>query len=150
MYCSRRRGLTPFETLFIAALIAAVVLIVGWRLLGDSAHDARRLTINRVETLIAALEAYAIDNGGVFPTTDQGLQALLVKPEGPGAPVRWQGPYVEDAELFSDAWGAPLQYVSPIPGSIPYHLWSSGADRAQGGQGADADIKSWDRPSMVP
>ncbi|HCA46685.1 MAG TPA: type II secretion system protein GspG [Armatimonadetes bacterium] len=150
MYRSRRRGLTPLETLLIAALIAAFVLTVSWRLLGDSDHDARRLTIGRVETLMTALERYAIDNSGVFPTTDQGLSALLARPKGPGAPVRWDGPYVEDAEIFNDAWGAPLQYVAPVPGSIPYHLWSSGADRAQGGQGADADIKSWDRPSMVP
>ncbi len=150
MFRSHRRGLTPSETLLIAAIVAAFALIVVWRLVGDPSQDARRLTINRVETIMDALERYAIDNGGVFPTTDQGLQVLVTKPSGAAAPVRWNGPYIEGSEALTDAWGAPLQYVSPVAGGDVYHLWSSGADRAQGGKGADADIKSWDRPSMVP
>ena len=150
MFRSQRRGLTPSETLLIAAVVAGFALILAWRLLGDPSQDARRLTISRVEAVMAALERYAIDNGGVFPTTDQGLKVLVAQPTGEDAPVRWKGPYIEDPDVLTDAWGAPLQYVSPIEGDDAYHLWSSGADQAQGGQGADADIHSWDRPSMVP
>lgn len=147
---SRRRGLTPSETLIIAAIVAAFALMVAWRLVGDPSREGRELTIARVAAVIDALDRYAIDNGGVFPTTEQGLVALIQKPTGPDAPLRWNGPYVESREMLVDGWGAPLQYVSPVAGDDPYHLWSNGADRAQGGQGADADIQSWDRSSMVP
>jgi len=150
MFRSHRRGLSPSETLIVAAIVAAFALMVSWRFVGDPSSEARTTTIDRVETVMAALERYAIDNGGVFPTTDQGLEALITRPGGDGAPVRWHGPYVEDSEAFVDAWAAPLQYVSPIAGDDPYHLWSSGADRAEGGEGADADIESWDRSSMLP
>jgi general secretion pathway protein G len=150
MFRSRRRGLSPSETLIVAAIVAAFALMLSWRFLGDPEQDARALTIDRVKTVMAALERYAIDNGGTFPTTDQGLEALASRPAGDDAPVRWNGPYIEDTEVFVDAWGAPLHYVSPVKGSDAYHLWSSGADRAEGGEGADADIESWDRSSMVP
>lgn len=150
MFRSRRRGLTPSETLIVAAVVAAFALMVSWRFVGDPEQEARTVTIDRVQTVKAALERYAIDNGGVFPATDQGLEALIARPGGGDAPVRWNGPYVDDPEVFVDAWGAPLHYVSPVEGDTPYHLWSSGADRAEGGEGADADIESWDRSSMVP
>lgn len=150
MHRSRRRGLTPAETLIVAAILAAFALMIARRYVGDPAQEARRQTIERVATVSEALELYAIDNGGVFPTTDQGLEALLTEPTGDDAPVRWRGPYLEDPEALNDAWGAPLHYVSPAAGGDPYHLWSSGADRAQGGDGANADIESWDRSTLVP
>lgn len=150
MFRSHRRGLSPSETLIIAAMLAAFALIVAWRMVGDPSQDARVVTINRVEALVGALERYAIDSGGVFPTTDEGLEVLVTRPTDDDASVRWNGPYIDDRETLLDGWGAPLQYVSPTVGGDPYHLWSSGADRAQGGQGADADIKSWDRPTLVP
>lgn len=150
MFRSNRRGLSPAETLIIAAIVAAFALMIAWRFVGDPSRDARTATIERVETLVDALEAYAIDNGGIFPTTDQGLEALVTRPSGEDAPVRWKGPYVDDPQSFVDGWGVPLHYVSPVSGDAPYHLWSNGADQAEGGEGASADIKSWDRSSMVP
>ncbi|MFW6156963.1 MAG: type II secretion system major pseudopilin GspG [Armatimonadota bacterium] len=150
MYRSHRRGLTPSETLIVAAIAAGFALMVAWRFVGDPLREARAVTVNRVKTVMAALERYAIDNAGVFPSTDQGLEALVQKPDGEDAPARWNGPYVEDPDVLIDAWGAPLHYVSPVADQEPYHLWSSGADRAQGGEGADADIKSWDRSTLLP
>ncbi|MFO8079133.1 MAG: type II secretion system major pseudopilin GspG [Armatimonadota bacterium] len=150
MFRSHRGGLTPSETLITAAILAAFALMLASRFVGDPQQEAREVTIERVETVMDALDRYAIDSGGVFPTTDQGLNALIERPEAGGANARWKGPYVEDREVFIDAWGAPLHYVSPVSGDEPYHLWSSGADRAEGGEGADADIKSWHRPTMVP
>ncbi|MGI5817563.1 MAG: type II secretion system major pseudopilin GspG [Armatimonadota bacterium] len=150
MFRSSRRGLTPAETLIVAAIVAIFALIISWRFVGEPSLEARTLTINRVEAVMEALERYAIDSGGVFPTTDEGLDALVTRPTDGDAPPRWSGPYVEDPALLMDAWGAPLKYVSPVAGGRPYHLWSNGADRAEGGEGANADIKSWDRSSMVP
>jgi general secretion pathway protein G len=124
--------------------------MISWRFVGDPHEEARETTIERVATVSEALDLYAIDHGGAFPTTEQGLEVLVVKPTDEAAAARWRGPYIEDPELLIDAWGAPLHYVSPVSGDAPYHLWSSGADRAEGGEGADADIESWDRSTMVP
>jgi len=149
MFRSHRRGLTPLETLIIAAVVAAFALMLSWRFVGDPQEDARKVTLERVQMVMDGLERYAIDHGGVFPTTDEGLQVLVENPDGE-QPSRWNGPYVEGTDCFTDGWQAPLQYVSPVAGDEAYHLWSSGADRAEGGEGADADIESWDRSSMVP
>jgi general secretion pathway protein G len=150
MFRSHRRGLTPSETLIIAAILAAFALMLASKYVGDPQQEARKITIDRVQSVMDALDRYAIDSGGVFPTTDEGLTALVERPDGSGVNARWNGPYVEDREVFVDAWGAPLHYVSPVNGDEAYHLWSSGADRAEGGEGADADIKSWHRSTMVP
>ncbi|NLO08179.1 MAG: type II secretion system major pseudopilin GspG [candidate division WS1 bacterium] len=150
MIRSNRRGLTPTETLLVAALVAAFALIVASRFVADPTHEARELTIVRVQTVMDALERYAIDNAGVFPTTDQGLNALVVKPQQPPLPIRWPGPYIDDPKMLEDAWGMPLQYVSPGAGNRPYVLWSNGADRAEKGEGEDADIQSWDRSTQIP
>ncbi len=150
MYRSHRRGLTPLETLIIAAVVAILALMLSWRFVGDPQQEARETTIARVQTVMDGLQRYAIDHGGVFPTTDEGLEALLRNPGDQDTPSRWNGPYVDNPEVFKDAWQAPLHYVSPAASDEPYHLWSSGADRAEGGEGADADIESWDRSSMVP
>jgi general secretion pathway protein G len=149
MYCSHRRGLAPAETLIIAAVVAVLALMVSSRFVGEPQQESREITIHRVQTVMDGLERYAIDHGGVFPTTDEGLTVLVKKPDADDA-ARWNGPYVEDPQAFTDGWQAPLHYVSPVDGDEPYHLWSSGADRAEGGEGADADIESWDRSSMVP
>jgi general secretion pathway protein G len=147
---SNRRGLTSSETLVIAAIVATCALLISWYFVGAPDSDSRETTIQRVKTVSAALEKYAIDNGGVFPTTQQGLEALVVQPSDEDRQVRWRGPYIDDPETLTDAWGAPLHYVSPVPDQTPYHQWSSGADRAEGGDGADADIQSWDRSTMTP
>ncbi len=150
MHRSHRSGLTPTETLIIAAIVAAFALMLARRFVGDPQHEAHVRTVERVRTVMQALERYAIDNAGNFPTTDQGLDALVSRPTGEDAPIRWQGPYVEDEQMLVDGWDKPLHYVSPVDGDQPYHLWSSGADFTQGGDGANADIESWDRSTLVP
>lgn len=142
--------MTPSETLIIAALIAAFALVLAWRFASDPVEQERRVTIERMELVMAALESYAIDAGGSFPTTDQGLTALLEPPSDESQAVRWRGPYLDDPTALYDAWGAPLHYVAPEGDEYMYRLWSNGADRAEGGKGADADIQSWNRSTMIP
>jgi type II secretory pathway pseudopilin PulG len=91
MFRSSRRGLTPAETLIVAAIVAIFALIISWRFVGEPSLEARTLTINRVEAVMEALERYAIDSGGVFPTTDEGLDALVTRPTDGDAPPRWSG-----------------------------------------------------------
>ncbi len=150
MYRSRRRGLTPSETLIAAAVVAAFALMLTWRFAGDPEVEARELTIERMRLVMDELEKYAIDNGGVFPTTDQGLNALLQRPTKEPRPIRWRGPYLPDAAVLADAWGSPLIYVAPGDDARPFDLWSNGADRAEGGAGAEADIQSWQPETLIP
>ena len=95
-----------------------------------SGQDQRRITIDRIEMNIAALTNYAIDNGGSFPTGDQGLKALVEKPTTGPLPHNWRGPYVSDKRALRDAWDMPFHYVSPGDKRPEYDLWSNGADRA--------------------
>ncbi len=150
MFRSHRRGLTPSETLLVAAVTVAVVLALFWRFTGDPGVERRRVTIARVNTVMGALEKYAIDNGAVFPTTEQGLRALLVAPDQEPRPVNWRGPYLQDEQALEDGWGVPLQYVSPGNDKRPYDLWSNGADQREGGTDADADVQSWNRTTLIP
>jgi len=145
----RRAGMTPSQTLLALVLIAVIALILAHRFVGTPTQQDRKLTIRRIETVMAGLEKYAIDNGGMFPSTEQGLKALVGCPSRKPMPHNWQGPYVAQADL-TDAWGMPLHYVSPAGDGRVYHLWSNGADRTEGGERTEADIQSWNRPSMCP
>jgi general secretion pathway protein G len=138
------------QTLILAAAITAVTLAIFNRFHGASDQDARRVTIDRMMTLMDGLENYAIDNGGLFPTGDQGLKALRIRPTIEPIPHNWEGPYVDDRLPMTDAWGMPIQYVSPSDKAPNYAMWSHGADMTSGGDGPDADIESWNRNSLVP
>jgi general secretion pathway protein G len=91
--------------------------------------------------LMVALKMYWLDNGR-YPTTGQGLKALVRLPEEGPIPANWkEGGYIESLPL--DPWGNPYQYLSPgIHGEVD--VWSLGADGQPGGAGADADIGSWE------
>ena len=146
----RRRGMSAWHTLILAAVITAVTLAIFNQFHGVADGDARRVTIDRMMTLMDGLENYAIDNGGMFPTSDQGLEALRTCPTVKPIPHNWKGPYVDDRLPVTDAWGMPIQYVSPSDKDSCYAMWSSGADMSSGGDGPDADIESWERDSLVP
>ncbi|HEV7914944.1 MAG TPA: type II secretion system major pseudopilin GspG [Albitalea sp.] len=115
----------------LAALIVPNVL--------DRADDARvtaaRTDVNRV---LQALKLYKLDNQR-YPTTEQGLQALVAKPTAGPIPQNWK-PYVD--KLPNDPWGRPYQYANPgVKGEID--VYSFGADGTIGGEGKDAEIGSW-------
>lgn len=94
-----------------------------------------------VATLEQAVETYRLDNL-VFPTTEQGLQALVAPPVGLAQPERYrQGGYVR--RLPEDPWGNPYQYRQPSAHGGQFDVWSWGADGREGGEGNDADIGNW-------
>jgi len=94
-----------------------------------------------IASLRQALNLYRLDNLR-YPTTEQGLQALVVKPTSEPIPGNWKpGGYIE--RLPSDPWGSPYQYLSPgVRGEVD--IFSLGADSATGGEGNNADIGSWE------
>jgi len=147
-----RRGFTAWETAVIVALLIALVFLLMRLTVTGTPTDQRRLTINRLETIADALAKYAIDNNGQFPTTKQGLAALLDSPTDPPVPYNWRGPYLKNTEVINDAWGQEFAYVTPGPGDPPQpnDLRSLGADGAKGGEAPDADLLYWDRTTLLP
>ena len=147
----RRAGLGTWDLLFLLGLAVCLVAVGYFVLRPTQGSDARSLTVVRLQAVGGALENYAIDNAGSFPTTRQGLRALLERPTGTGAPRNWRGPYLKDPGLLRDAWGQDFHYVAPGGGDPPraFDLWSSGADNQEGGQGTAADVNSWDRATYL-
>ncbi len=148
-----RRGFTAWETVVIVVLLIALAFLLVRLGISGSLADQRRLSIGRLEAVADTLMKYAIDNGGRFPTTEQGLAALLTAPTAEPLPRNWQGPYLADVEMTKDAWGQEFHYVrpgGPADPPRPYDLWSLGRDGVEGGEGPDADILSWERTTLLP
>ena len=137
----RRRiaaGFTLIELMVVLVIIGVLAALIVPNVL-DRADDAR---VTAAKTDIAninqALKLYRLDNQR-YPTAEQGLQALVIKPTSGPIPGNWK-PYLE--KLPNDPWGRPYQYLSPgIRGEVD--VMSFGADGQSGGEGKDADIGSW-------
>jgi general secretion pathway protein G len=90
-----------------------------------------------------ALKRYKLENGH-FPTTTQGLQALVQKPSSPPLPRDWpDGGYLDKPEVPPDPWGNEFIYISPGQHGPDYDMISLGADGVEGGEGFDKDVQSW-------
>jgi general secretion pathway protein G len=137
-----RIGFTLIELLVVIAIIATLAAVVApsiFRNVGDAKRSAAR---SQVESFALALNSYRLDND-VFPSTDQGLEALRTAPVI-GEPARnWRGPYVSKV-IGPDAWGRPWIYASPgRANATSFDLYSLGRDGKVGGEGEDEDITSW-------
>ncbi|HYP82289.1 type II secretion system major pseudopilin GspG [Variovorax sp.] len=132
------RGFTLIELMVVLVIIGVLAALIVPNVI-ERADDAR-VTAARtdVNNLMQALKLYRLDNQR-YPTSEQGLQALLTRPTaGPAAP-NWK-PYVE--KLPKDPWGQSYQYLNPgVQGEID--VFSFGADGQPGGEGRNADIGSW-------
>jgi general secretion pathway protein G len=129
------RGFTLLELLVVVLIIGLLTAIVGPRLSAQIGRSEVTAARAQMDALAKALQAYRIDTGN-YPTTAQGLAALQRAPQGES---RWQGPYLQSA-VPVDPWGAPFQYRNPGTEGRDYDLFSWGGDRAEGGQGRDADV----------
>ncbi len=136
----RTRGFTLIEIMVVVVIMGVLAALVVPRLMGRT-DDARILAAKQdIATLMQALKLYRLDNQR-YPTTEQGLQALVSRPTAAPVPQNWKtGGYLD--RLNKDPWGNPYQYLAPgTRGEID--IFSYGADGKPGGTGIDADIGSW-------
>lgn len=133
----RRAGLTLVEMIVVLAIIAVVAVLIVPNVIGRP--DEARVTVAKTDlkTISTALRVYRLDNGD-YPTTQQGLMALVERPTTPPEPRAWTAEgYLP--ELPTDPWGNPYVYRSPGEGR-PYDLMSYGKDGEEGGEDLDADL----------
>lgn len=155
-------GFTLIEILVVItviAILAGLVTPMVFRNVGDAKVAAARA---QIETFGLALDTYYLHNDQ-YPTTEQGLQALVTAPVVPSfqpsavpsfprsnvppSPRNWRGPYLKKG-IPPDPWGNPYQYLSPgTANPASYDLQSYGRDGKPGGIGDDADLSSWELPS---
>jgi general secretion pathway protein G len=138
----RQGGFTLVEIMVVVVIIGILGMLVVPKLLGRTGEARVTAARTDIATLMQALKLYKLDNQR-YPTTEQGLQALVQKPTtGPAAGGWKEGGYVE--KLPKDPWGNNYQYLQPgLHGEVD--VFSLGADGQPGGTGEDTDVGSWDK-----
>lgn len=133
------RGFTLIEVMVVIVILSVLAALIVPRIMSRP-DEARAVAAKQdVAQVLQALKLYRLDNFR-YPSTQQGLQALVVKPTQEPVPQRWQS-YLD--KLPKDPWGNPYQYLSPgIKGEVD--VFSLGADGKPGGDGVDSDVGSWD------
>jgi general secretion pathway protein G len=137
------RGFTLIELLVVVVIIGLLAGLVAPRYFGQVGKSNTNIARAQIEQLGKALDTYRLDIG-VYPTTEQGLQALVAKPDGVD---RWQGPYLQK-QVPADPWGRAYRYKSPGDHS-DYDLASYGSDGQPGGTGEAQDVNSWETSATV-
>lgn len=135
-----QRGFTLIEILVVVSILAILGALIVPKIM-DRPNEARIVAAKHdIGTVVAALKLYKLDNGR-YPTTDQGLLALVEKPTADPVPGNWKGGgYLE--KMPKDPWGRDYLYLNPgVKREID--VMSYGADGQQGGEGFDADLGSW-------
>ena len=134
----RQAGVTLIEMLVVVMIIALFAAIASVAILGKAEVARTKAAQTQIDTFMTALAAYRLDTGS-FPTTEQGLAALMRRPD---SVPNWDGPYLTK-EIPRDPWGRAYLYRHPGElGDLPA-IVSLGADGQPGGQGVNQDIVSW-------
>jgi len=138
---NKQQGFTLIEIIVVVVIIGILATFVAPKFMGKT--DTARITKAKSDilSLESALDLYKLDNF-TYPTTDQGLEALISMPSSDPAPTNWQkGGYIK--KLQKDPWQRDYLYLSPGEhGEVD--IYSLGADGVEGGEDANADIGNWD------
>ncbi|USD65185.1 type II secretion system major pseudopilin GspG [Vibrio sp. SCSIO 43136] len=137
---SKQSGFTLLEVMVVVVILGILASFVVPNLLGNKEKADQQKAITDIVALENALDMYKLDNS-VYPTTDQGLEALVSKPSASPEPRNYRSDgYIK--RLPNDPWGRPYQYLSPGDnGNID--IFTLGADGQEGGEGVNADIGNW-------
>lgn len=134
----RKNGFTLLELMVVMVILGLLGAIVLPRFMGKIGQAKNKAASTQISYFEIALDSFYLD-AGRYPTTSEGLSALLTQP---GGVPEWSGPYLKKSEVPSDPWKNAYHYVSP--GSHgDYDIYSYGADGTEGGEGDNADIYSW-------
>jgi len=137
-----QKGFTLIELMVVMVILATLAVFVVPKFMDEPKRAQRvkaQVTITNLET---ALKTYYLDNG-YYPTTDQGLDALVVEPNIDPVPGKWRkGGYLEKGKVPLDPWGNDYIYLSPgLHGD--FDIISYGLDGVEGGEDWEADVESW-------
>jgi general secretion pathway protein G len=136
---SKQKGFTLLEILVVVVILGILASLVMPNFLGRTDQARTVAAKHDIQTLLGALKLYKLDNG-TYPSTSQGLQALVTKPESDPKPANWKQAYVD--QLPKDPWDRPYQYLNPgVHGTID--IFTLGADGQPGGEDNNADIGNW-------
>ena len=136
---SAEHGFTLVELMVVIVILGLLATVVLLNVMPSG--EKAKITKAKVDisTIESALDAYKLSNDN-YPSTSQGLEALVTAPTGADASKYQRGGYIK--KLPNDPWGRPYLYASPGQhGDVD--IWTLGADNKEGGEGADADIASW-------
>jgi general secretion pathway protein G len=131
------RGFTLIELLIVMIILGLLAALVAPRMFGKVGKSKQKAAQSQIALFETAIDTYRLDMGK-FPSADQGLMALRVKPEGE---TNWDGPYLPK-EIPLDPWGHPYEYRYPGEHG-DYDILSYGADGQPGGDDDDADVVNW-------
>jgi general secretion pathway protein G len=138
-----RRGFTLIELMVVIVILGILALYIGPKIMGrpeEAKQVKARMDIASLET---ALKLYKLDTGS-YPSTEQGLQALISAPETGNAAQKWRkGGYLEKSRVPNDPWGNDYVYISPGVNN-DFDIISYGADGVPGGEDENKDINSWE------
>lgn len=132
-------GFTLLEMLVVLGIIAMLAGLVGPQVMKQLGGAKTKTAKVQIEDLSATLDMYHLDMGK-YPTTEQGLQALVERPDDA---KRWNGPYLSKNKVPQDPWGSDYKFESPGQKG-KFDLYTFGADGTEGGDGEDQDVVSWD------
>ncbi len=138
-----RKGFTLIEIMVVVIILGLLAGLVLPKILGREEEARISSAKVQIRNLESALDGFKLDNG-FYPLTEQGLEALIKKPEVGRIPTRWkEGGYLKPARIPKDPWGRDFVYFSPGNQGREYEIISYGADAEPGGEGKNADIESW-------
>ena len=137
------RAFTLIELMVVIVILGILAGLIVPRIMGRPEQAKRVKARMQVESIATALKLYKLDNGA-YPTTEQGLQALVEVPASGNIPKNWRkGGYLEKGKVPKDPWGNDFVYLSPGMND-DFDLISYGADGTAGGEDNNADINSWE------
>ncbi len=142
-FFDNEKGFTLIELMVVVVILGILATVVMPKLIGRTDKAKITKAIVDISAIKTGLKLYKLDNGN-YPTTEQGIAALITKPETEPLPRDWQsGGYLDENQIPKDPWRVEYLYLSPgLHGD--FDILSYGADRVEGGSDLNKDIKSWE------